>query len=332
MTRKVMQWAWEHPWLSVGLTVLALFVLFNLLAYRHAAAMTHYDPDAPPRKPGTKPPSLSWGQKLRLLFVGLRVGRPRSDAVPADQGLTYEVHVLTGGRETIEAWYVPHPHPLGLVLLFHGYTSCKAFLLPEARAFHELGYACFLVDFPGSGGSGGNTTTIGYYEADDVARAAEYAEKRWPDLPRVLFGQSMGGAAILRALAVLGVEARAAIVECPFDRLLTTAQARFAAVGVPAFPGAQLMVFWGGVQHGFNGFRHNPVEYATRVTCPVLVLHGRCDPRVRVEDVKSIYENVKGEKELHVFEGLGHESYVNRQADEWKEVVGRFLQGRDAVR
>jgi alpha-beta hydrolase superfamily lysophospholipase len=217
------------------------------------------------------------------------------------------------------------------VLLFHGYTSCKAFLLPEARAFHELGYACFLVDFPGSGGSGGNTTTIGYHEADDVARAAEYAEKQWPDLPRVLFGQSMGGAAILRALAVHGVEARAAIVECPFDRLLTTAQARFAAVGVPAFPGAQLMVFWGGVQHGFNGFRHNPVEYATRVTCPVLVLHGRCDPRVRVEDVKAIYENVKGEKELHVFEGLGHESYVNRQADEWKAVVGRFLKGREQV-
>ena len=41
----------------------------------------------------------------------------------------------------------------------------------DADRLHDLGYACFLVDFRGSGGSSGDATTIGYREADDVVRS-----------------------------------------------------------------------------------------------------------------------------------------------------------------
>src|SRR5436305_1579766 len=86
-------------------------------------------------------------------------------------------------------------------------------------------------------------------------------------------------------------------VGLPFDRLLSTVKARFAGLGVPSFPGAQLLVFWGGWQHGFNGFRHNPVDYARDVSCPVLLLHGRQDPRVSAEQVEEVHANLAGEKE-----------------------------------
>jgi hypothetical protein len=48
-------------------------------------------------------------------------------------------------------------------------------------------------------------------------------------------------------------------------------------MNVPSFPAAQLLVFWGGVQAGFNGFSHRPAEYAKSVSCPVLFLHGEDD-------------------------------------------------------
>src|SRR5262249_43549763 len=158
----------------------------------------------------------------------------------------------------------------------------------------------------------------GYREAEEVASAAEYCARRWPGQRLVLFGQSMGAAAVLRAVGVLGVEADAAILECPFDRMSSAARMRFAALGVPSFPCTELLLFWGGAQHGFNGFRHNPVDYARGVSCPVLLLHGAADPRVRPEHVEEIARNLAGPAQLVLFEGVGHESYVAREPSRWQ--------------
>jgi alpha-beta hydrolase superfamily lysophospholipase len=320
---KLIGWIWLHPKLTAILFLVLLFLLLNMLAYRHARAMTHFVATGASKR---SPESLSALEKVEVLLSGIAIPKPRHLDRPDRVGLAFERHSFPGDAGRLEAWYVPHVNARGLVLLFHGYTNCKADLLPEARAFHDLGYACFLVDFRGSGDSEGNATTIGYYEADDVVRAEEYARKHWPDLPRILFGQSMGSAAILRALAVKGVVVEAAVVECPFDRLLNTIESRFHAMRVPAFPGARLLLFWGGMQHNFNGFRHNPVDYAKSVPCTILLLHGKDDPRVTCEAIESIYNNLPGEKDVHYFVGLAHESYVAKREGEWKECVGRFLQ------
>jgi pimeloyl-ACP methyl ester carboxylesterase len=137
----------------------------------------------------------------------------------------------------------------------------------------------------------------------------------------------MGSAAILRAVALQGVQPAAVIAECPFDRLLSTVENRFAAFGLPAFPLAHLLVFWGGVQQGFNGFAHNPADYAQAVTCPVLLLHGDADPRVTREQLLRVHDNLAGTKKLEWFAGVGHESYLAAQPEKWKDTVERFLDG-----
>ena len=40
-----------------------------------------------------------------------------------------------------------------------------------------------------------------------------------------------------------GVKADATVLECPFDTLLHTVEARFNAMGLPGLPGAELLVF-----------------------------------------------------------------------------------------
>jgi len=104
-----------------------------------------------------------------------------------------------------------------------------------------------------------------------------------------------------------------------------------AIAGLPAFPAAQLLVFWGGMQQGFNGLTHNPVEYARRTTCPVLLLHGTEDTRVSAAQIQSIYKALGGEKHLYFFKGIGHESYVSLRPEEWKECVAHFLHSRVLV-
>jgi uncharacterized protein len=323
--RRIASWTWRRK-VRIALTLLALFALLNLLAYRHAYSMTHFVRRASSNAAGTpEPEHLGLMQKAGVLLGGVTLYRTEDRATPADLGLICETHTLTGETGALKAWYVPRADARGLVVMFHGYGSCMSELLPELKGFHDLGYSCFLIDFPGSGGSDGDATTIGYREAGDVARTLEYARAQWPGQRLILFGQSMGAAAVLRAMAVHGVKADAAVLECPFDTLLHTVEARFAAMGVPAFPGAELLIFWGGLQHGFNGFAHNPVDYARSATGPILMLHGAQDRRVSRPQLESIYANLPCEKELHVFEGLGHESYTAKRPEEWKECVSEFL-------
>jgi alpha-beta hydrolase superfamily lysophospholipase len=322
----------DHPALTIGLCLLAAFVLLNLLAYRHAWAMTHFvAADRGARRSDDwreRSEPLSLFERVQLAIKGVAVERPADEERSESVELPRHVHDYPGGEGRLTAWHIPHPRPAGLVVLFHGYAADKGRLLPEARGFHDLGYACFLVDFRGSGGSDGQRTSIGYHEADDVARSVTYARQQWPNQPLILFGQSMGAAAVLRALSQHTIAADAVVLECPFDRLLSTVEARFAATGLPAFPAAPLLVFWGGAQHGFNGFSHNPVEYARQVTCPALLLHGTCDNRVSCRQIESIYHNLAGSKQLHFFEDLGHQSYAASQPEQWKRWVAHFLKTR----
>ena len=285
--------------------------------------MTHFV-DAGERT--SRPETLSVFEKVRVLLSGVRIPRPRNLRSPASRDMPFRTHRFIG-RSNIqyEAWHIPCADSRGLCILFHGYANCKVSLLPEAQAWRELGFETFLVDFRGSGGSGGHETTIGFREADDVVAACDYVRRELTTQPPILYGCSMGAVAVLRAISEYGLEPRAVVVECPFDRLLSTVKNRFSAMGVPSFPSAQLLVFWGGVQHGYSAFKHNPVEYAKQVPCPILMMNGEQDLRVTKEQAKATFESFPGQKQLVFFTGVSHESCVVRNADRWKRAVTDFL-------
>jgi pimeloyl-ACP methyl ester carboxylesterase len=262
-----------------------LFVAVNALAFMHARAMTHFAPTGirPP-----KPWQMSASQKARALFFGVTVPRPTNTFTPAKYDLAFNTHRFkTSDGIELEAWHIPCDNSRGLIVCFHGYMNSKASELREANVFRDLGYETLLVDFRGSGGSTGNETTIGYREADDVAAAVKYARQTFHPAHLILYGQSMGSAAILRAIAVDHVVPDALIVECPYDSLLNTVANRFTSMGVPSFPLARMLVFWGSVQEGYWAFAMNPAEYAALVTCPTLYMRGGDDawaPRPRLND------------------------------------------------
>jgi uncharacterized protein len=295
----------------------------NVLAYHHARAFTRFAPPGP-RTP--RPEQLSALQKLGVLARGARVPRPENRRSPADVGLAFETHVFPGWRGIpLEAWLVRPNDARGTVLLFHGHAASKDSQLREAKAFHEMGWNAILVDFHGSGGSGGNVTSIGFHEATDVAGAFEHARRLPPGGPIVLYGASMGAAAVLKAVADESLAVDALVLESPFDSLLQTVSHRFHTMGVPAFPSAHLLVFWGGYDQSFDGFAHRPLESAHRITRPTLLLGGEADRWVTPAETRAIYESLRGPKSLHLFAELGHVAFMRQRPDEWRAVIGGFL-------
>jgi uncharacterized protein len=310
--------------LYVGLAAVVLGGIgVNVLAYRHAYAMMHFtDGTARTREPE----KLTLRQKLGVLFCGVEIPRPRTRLPPTCVGPECKLLSVPGPQGIrLGAWYCPGPPQSPLVILFHGYIGEKSGTSKEAKALLELGCAVLLVDFRGSADSSESYTTIGYAEAEDVAAAVRYAREHLPHGKMILYGHSMGAAAVLRAVHEGGVRPDGIIVESVFDRMLGTVRHRFELMGVPSFPGAELLVFWGGRQVGFNAFSHNPVDYAASVNCPILFLHGTADPRAHVEEARQVFVAVAGVKRFQAFPGLGHETGVARHREQWKAAVGEFL-------
>tara|TARA_R110002073_G_scaffold336529_1_gene534762 strand:- start:106 stop:528 length:423 start_codon:yes stop_codon:yes gene_type:complete len=136
----------------------------------------------------------------------------------------------------------------------------------------------------------------------------------------------MGAAAIFRAIHSLDVKVDAIIVEAVFDKLLNTVENRFKAMGVPVFPSAHLLVFWGGLQTESNGFDHNPVDYAKVVNVPILFLHGENDTKARLFEARKVYESIPvADKRLSIFPDTAHELHLARFPEKWKNEVMGFL-------
>lgn len=309
----------KNPLKPLGRLLLIVFILMNIIAAFQAWSFTHFDDTAGERVNTNR---LSRAAKLKMLFFGASLPRPRNTEIPSQQYQTVKI----SSNVMLSAWYIKttNPKPKGTILLFHGYQGTKSNLIEVSDALLAMGYNTLLSDFMGSGGSEGNQTTIGFKEAENVKAAYDYiAHKGEKNI--FLYGSSMGAAAVMKAITDYKVTPKAIIIGCPFGSMYGTVGKRFEIMGLPKFPMAGLLTFWGGIENGFWAFSHNPEEYAKNITSPALLLWGEQDNRVGYEETQAIYNNLAGKKELHTFIHSGHGLYIDTEPDEWRNTVGGFL-------
>ncbi len=309
---------------KISLTLLTiLFLVFNAIAFLHAWAITHY---APVDARTTRVREIQTGaDKARLILLGPTIRRMANTMTPATFQMPYRTVTFPGSTGArLEAWCVPGQPGCPTVLMFPGYGGSKDTLLHAAVEFHAAGCETWLVDFAGVGGSGGSTTTIGWREAEDVAAAVRVTQGQRSG-PLVLYGTSMGASAILCAEHRGFVKPDAIIAECPFDRLTTPIGNRLQLLGVPKFPLAQGIAFWVGVQNGFNGLAHNPVDYARDVRCPVLLLQGENDQFVGQRAVRSIAAAFGERATVKILPNCGHANLARDGEPVWRSEVREFL-------
>ena len=285
-------------------------ILVNGLAYFGAYTLTHFN--------DSTLPGLAFAPK------------PENARKPSEFGLDYATErVPINEKEWLEAWRIPvYGESKGTVLLFPGNGGNKAHqLMIPAQIFHDLGYHALMVDFRGQGGSSGNSTTLGMRESQDVGYAIQHAAKISLPQPYVLYGVSLGSAAILKAVKSdrAAIQPDAIILELPFAYLMNAVKTRMRAQNFPTTGIAELLVFWGSVQHGQNGFFHNPVNYAKSVTTPAMVLHGEKDRWTTIEEIEKLHQNLQGPKKLAIFPNAGHELLVTVDRETWTNQVGQFL-------
>lgn len=285
--------------------------------------MTHY---APATARTTRAAELSLLGRIQVVASGGTIRRQLNTKNPPDFGLSFETRYFVGAKDIrLEAWVIPSPaQNATTVLMFPGYGGSKDTLLPAAKEFSRRGFAIWMTDPHGVGGSAGATTSIGWHEAADVA--ATWREfRRENNGPAVLYGPSMGAVSILRATHEGWVTPDALILECPFDRFTHAIAAGYEKLSLPSWLFGTATAAWVGVQQGFNPFIHNPADYMRSVRCPTLLLQGEFDDTIGRRHVRAVAASLNRASSFALLPGAGHAFLVTRAKVAWEEHVDAFL-------
>ena len=305
------------------IVVLVGFVGLNGVSFMHAYRFTHVVDTG---EKTTRPEDLSFIDKVMVLLTGVKVPKTANTRTPESDGHVYSA-VIVVGDDSLETpvWEISVQHPRRTVILFHGFSSKKSDLLSLSTMLLRHQTNIVLVDFPGHGDSSYVWTTLGYREADVVkAVFTQYSEIS--ETPVFLYGTSLGAAAIITAIHRHHIQPDGVILEMPYSSLYETVKQRFTLMGFPVtFPFAELLVFWGGLQHGFNAFALNPGACAQAISCPALLLGGQLDERVPAESLERMAATMNGQTTFHIFPDAGHEPLFHASPAEYEQILTTFF-------
>ena len=221
-----------------------------------------------------------------------------------------EVAFQTSDGLTLQGWYVP-PENGAVIIFVHGLGANRTILLSEAHLFAQRGYGLLLFDLRNSGNSQGDVSTLGMLETEDVLAAVDFVQSQTgPDSPLALVGHSMGSAAVLLAAArapqvdcVVTISAFTSLEENIADSIQTF-------TGLPAFPFAPLVIFWGQQQTGLDISRVRPIDALANIgPRPILFIHGQRDDMVSVRNSQRLYDAYTGPKELYILPQASHSDF-----------------------
>jgi uncharacterized protein len=304
---------------KILLSVLLLFLVFNLIIINQAYHLTHFYEHGTV-KPVAEQTSGFWGQ-ARVALLGLKLEK-LIGTIP-DSAFT-DIKLKTKDSLMLDAWLIRVPHAKGTIAIFHGHGSEKSANLSQSNTFNEMGYSTLLVDFRAHGQSEGNICTLGYREAEDVKLAYDYLKNNG-EKNIILYGISLGAATITKAVSDYHLRPEKIILEMPFGSLPATVEGKMRMAGLPAEPLAGLLTFWGGSINGFWAFDMKPREFVKKITCPLLLQWGKKDKGVTESEINEIFKNIPSSKKLVVYENSGHQNLCENEPDKWEDTIEEFL-------
>jgi fermentation-respiration switch protein FrsA (DUF1100 family) len=251
---------------------------------------------------------------------------------PTDKGVARWEDVRFASVDGLQlgGWFIPpDPKGDGATLVFvHGLGNNRGELLDEAAVLASHGYGALLIDLRNHGKSQGAVTTLGYTEAEDVRGAVAYLLTRSEVNPaRIgLVGHSMGGATVIRAAARIP-QARAVIAESAYTSLEDNiVQGVGALTGLPPFPFAPLVIWFGERESGLAIAQVRPIDDVPRISPrAILFIHGEQDAMIPVGNSVRLYQAAQEPKAFYLIPSAGHSRLLVANPAEFERQAVGFL-------
>lgn len=234
-----------------------------------------------------------------------------------------DVSLTTADGLKLSGWYVPGTQPNAIVIV-HGISANRAYLLPQAQFLAQAGYHLLLFDLRGHGLSEGNMVTYGYGEALDVAAAVDYLAAQ-PGVQRVgALGHSLGGAAVVRAAAA-DPRLQALVIQSSYSSLSAVVADSFERVAhIPRWPLEPAVIALAEFRTGAKMADINSArDLATMPARPILIIHAHDDGFLLPRYAEEMYAAAQQPKELWLIDHVG--GHINPMMGHEAEYTERVL-------
>ncbi len=240
--------------------------------------------------------------------------------LPAREKVTFK---SVDGRLNLCGYYYRSPGASASLVMCHGFHGGAVDTHKPARLAQACGYNTLTLDFRGCGESEGRTTSVGFWEVNDLLGAVGYLKTRPEvDSERIgAYGFSMGGAVAMMA-AARSNDIKVIVTDASFASLDSLLSVNFSFFyRLPRFPFRHTAVWWSRAFSNTTGKRVDPVEALKKMTgegrrLPHLIIHGQQDPCIPVAAAHQLYQYSPGPKQLWLDDDAGHVvgSYLDSSA------------------
>lgn len=274
-----------------------------------------------------------------LLHRGLAPEATVTGLQPDAHDLTAQAVRIPGARGLrLFAWFVPAPGasqstaPVPAIVLLHGWGGNASTLLPAAQALHGAGHAVLLLESRNHGRSDRDDHSSLPRFAEDLDSALDWLLAR-PDVDArrlTALGHSVGGAAVLLCAsrrhglqAVVSVSAFAH-PEQVMRRWLASRRVPYRPLGWLVNRYVERVI---GARFGEIAL----LATLARARCPVLLVHGRQDDTVPVEDARALWAQ-RGGANVTLLECNGSHEGFDDQNDVTRQILDFLAQAGQPLR
>jgi len=241
----------------------------------------------------------------------------------------------------------PEGKPKAVVCLVHGLGEHSGRYAHVGKAFADAGFALAGFDLRGHGKSGGPRGHTPSYEAimDDISQFIDLVAGLYPELPRFLYGHSMGGNQVInfalrRDAELAGVIATGPWLKLAFQppaskvllgKMMTKIQPGFSQANgletaalsrdsevVRAYVNDPLVHDRISARLFIDMFDSGlwALDHAAEILLPLLLMHGGADKIVSLEASKQFATSAGDKVTLRVWKGLYHEIHNEPEQNE----------------
>jgi pimeloyl-ACP methyl ester carboxylesterase len=255
--------------------------------------------------------ALLWGQLPAIGAGGLLHPARRAVTTSPPEGCTSAE--FAGAGVTLRGWTcTPRSDVHGTIVYLHGIADNRESAAGVIGRFLPRGLRIVAYDSRAHGASDGAACTYGFYEKDDLRHAIDAL----PPGPVALIGTSLGAAVALQEAAD-DPRVTAVVAAETFSDLRTVATER-----APAFFTRGTIDRAFALAEAEAAFRVDdvsPVRAASRITAPVLLIHGAADVDTPPAHSERVRAALRGPSELLLVPGAHHNESLNG-AEIWKTI------------
>jgi pimeloyl-ACP methyl ester carboxylesterase len=207
---------------------------------------------------------------------------------------------IKGEQGDLAVFYLPNPAAQFTLWYFHGNAEDIGDIEPALREFHEAGFSIFAVEYPGYGHSVGKPSEQALYAAARKGREYLRQELKVPAERTLLYGHSLGGGSA---------------VEMATDEKVggLVLQSTF----VSAY---RVMTRWSVLPR--DQFKN--LAKLSRVTCPILVMHGRADEVIGFHHGEALFAAAREPKRSLWVDHAGHNNFRSAAAKRFWTALSDF--------